>query len=98
TGCGGSASYTHSLEDAIDGIHHRIGQGVCKGFEVVARMRADAEKHACAQARHAASLARAQDLLGRLYGADPSRLVEQLATHVDLVALARAIEAAEEAA
>src|SRR5512135_1838991 len=84
-----------SLEDAIDGIHHKIGKGVRDGFEVLAKMRRDAEKRESDAVHRAENLARAKDLLGRVYGADPTRMVEQLAQHVNLDALARAIEAAE---
>lgn len=85
----------HSLEDAIDEIHRRIGRGFRDGFKVLAQMRSDAEAREQAAVRRAENLARAKDLLGRAYAADPSKLVEQLAAHVNLDALARAIEAAE---
>jgi hypothetical protein len=88
------SGYTLSLEDAIDEVHRKIARGVCLGFEVLAKMRRDAEKRDSDAQQRAADLARAKDLLGRVYGADPSRLVEQLAAHVDLDALARALDAA----
>ncbi|HSX23006.1 MAG TPA: hypothetical protein VLE97_09555 [Gaiellaceae bacterium] len=91
----GTGSSALSLEDAIDEIHRKIARGVCLGFEVLAKMRRDAQKREEDDARHAANLSRAKDLLGRVCGADPGRLVEQLARHVDLDTLARAVERAE---
>jgi len=90
-----NGSGTLSLEDAIDEIHSKIARGIRDGFEVLARMRRDAEAREQAAARRAENLERAKDLLGRAYAADPSKLVEQLAAHVNLDTLTRAIDAAE---
>jgi hypothetical protein len=90
----GSGSSALSLEDAIDEIHRKIARGFRDGFQVLADIRRNAEKRESTARQRAQNLARAKDLLGRVYGADPSRLVEQLAAHVDLDALARAVEAA----
>ncbi len=89
-------SDAHTLEDAIDDIHRRIGGGVCDGFEVLTKMRQDAEAKQHAAEKSAADLARARELLGHIYGADPTRMVEALAEHVDLDKLARAVERAVE--
>ena len=92
----GSGSYTLSREDAIDEIHKKIARGLCNGFEVLAEMRKAAEAELRAAKLHAANLVKARDLIGRLYGADPTRMVEALARHVDLDALTRAVESASQ--
>lgn len=90
----GGHGYTLSLEDAIDEIHRKIGRGLRDGFEVLAKMRQAGEAAARADELRAANLVKARDLLGRLYGADPTRMVEALAHHVNLDALAKAVESA----
>lgn len=89
-------SDAHSLEDAIDDIHCRIGGGIRDGFKVLAKMRAAAEAAQRAAEKRAADLVRARELLGRVCGVDPARLAEALAAHVDLDALARAVATASE--
>lgn len=89
-------SSAHSLEDAIDGIHRRIGGGIRDGFKVLAKMRQAVEAAEQASETRAADLVKARALLGRVYGADPTRLAVALAAHVDLDALARALSHAEE--
>lgn len=91
-GTGSSSAITR--EDAIDEIHRKIARGFYDGFKVIARMREDAEKHEREEARRVANLVRAKDLIGRVYGADPDRLIEQIAKHVDLDTLARAVDSA----
>ena len=90
----GSGSYTLSMEDAIDEIHRKIARGLCDGFEVLAEMRKTAEAERRAAERRAANLVKAGDLLGRLYDADPTLMVEALVEHVDLDTLARAVDRA----
>ena len=93
---GTGGHYTISREDAIDEIHRRIAQGVCEGFEVLAKMRQAAENKQRAAELHAANLVKARDLLGRMYGVDPTRMVEQLAALVDLDKLSRAVDSASQ--
>lgn len=88
----GGGCYTLSMEDAVDTVHKRIGQGLCDGFAVLAKMRKAAEAEQRAAELHAANLVKARDLLGRMYGADPTRMVEALAAHVNLDALASQVE------
>ena len=88
--------YTLSMEDAVDTVHKRIGQGLCDGFAVLAKMRKAAKAKQQAAELHAANLVKARDLLGRMYGAEPTRMVEALAAHVNLDALARAVESASQ--
>ena len=89
-------SDAHSLEDAIDDIHRRIGGGVRDGFKVLAKMRQAAEAAQRASEKRTADLVKARELLQRIYGADPTRMAEALAAHVDLDAFARAVNRAEE--
>jgi hypothetical protein len=95
---GTGGHYTISREDAIDEIHRRIAQGVCEGFEVLAKIRKAAEDAQRAVELHAANLVRAKELLGRVYGADPTRMIEALAKHVNLDAFARAVNTASQLA
>ena len=95
---GSGKCYMISREDAIDEIHRQIALGVCNGFKVLAKMRSDADSAQRASDQQAANLVRAKELLGHICGADPSRMVEALATLVDLDALGRAIARAEGAA
>ena len=92
---GSGKTYTITREDAIDEIHRRIAEGVCDGFRVLAKRRADAEAAQRAAEQRAAALVRAEDLLGHICGADPGRMVEALAALVDLDALGRAVARAE---
>ena len=95
-GFSSGGSYTLSLEDAVDEIHRKIGRGLCGGFEVLSQIRQTAEARQRAAQKRDDDLVKARDLLGRLYGADPTRMVEALAGHVDLDALARAVESASQ--
>lgn len=90
----GGGCYTLSMEDAVDEVHKQIAQGLCNGFSVLAEMRKAGEAELRAAELRAANLVKARDLLGRIYGADPTRLVEALAVHVNLDVLARAVESA----
>jgi hypothetical protein len=92
----GGGCYTLSLEDAVDEIHKQIARGLCDGFEVLAQMRREAEAAARAADLHASNLVKARELLGRMYGADPTQMVEALAAHVNLDALTRAVESASQ--
>lgn len=89
-----SGNYTLSLEDAIDDIHRQIARGVCGGFEVLAKMRQEADAKRQAAVKRADDLARARDLLAVLRSADPERMISALADHADLSALARAVDSA----
>ena len=93
--CGSGKSYMISREDAIDEIHRAVASGVCKGFEVLAKMRQKAEAAQRAAELHEANLGRAQLLLELVRKADTSRMVEALAALVDLNALSRAVTRAE---
>ena len=90
-GFGSSGCYTLSREDAIDEVHRKIGRGLCDGFEVLAKIRQEAEATQRAAEKRAADLVKARELLGQLYGADPARMVAALVDHVDLDKLARAV-------
>ena len=92
---GSGKTYAITREDAIDEIHRRLAQGVCDGFKVLAKMRQDAEAAQRAAVQHAAALVRAKDLLDHICGADPKRMVEALASLVNLDALGRAVARAE---
>jgi hypothetical protein len=92
----GSGNYTLSMEDAVDEIHRKIARGLCGGFEVLAQIRKTAEAQQQAAQKRADDLVKARDLLGRLYGADPTRMIEALASHGDLDALTRAVESASQ--
>jgi len=89
-------SSAHSLEHAIDDIHRKIGDGICDGFKVLAKMRQDAEDRARKEERHRENIVRARDLLGRMHSMDPFQLADAFADHVDLDTIARAIERASE--
>jgi len=93
-GFGSSGCYTLSREDAIDEVHRKIARGLSGGFEVLAQIRRDAEAALRTANKRAADLVKARELLGQLYGTDPTRMVEALAEHVDLDRLARAVDQA----
>jgi len=82
-----------SLEDAIDDLHRKIGKGFCDGFRVLADMRRTTEERDRTAAMRTENLARAKELIERLYHTDLSRLIEEVAKHVNLDALARAVDA-----
>lgn len=92
----GGACYRLSLEDTVDEIHKQIAQGLYNGFAVLTEMRRAAEAELRAAELHATNLVKARDLLGRMYSADPTRLVEALAALVNLDTLARAVESANQ--
>ena len=88
--------YTLSLEDAVDEVHKQIAQGLCNGFAVLAEMHKAAKAAQRAAELHAANVSKARDLLGRMYSADPTRMVEALAALVNLDTRARAVESASQ--
>lgn len=60
-----AASYALSLEDAIDMLHIVIGRGLRDGFEVLAKMNTEADRHLQAQRAARERRARLEAAIGR---------------------------------